>query len=107
MSERDEIQLRRLRSLWQSRQNAAGSITLFLGFLTLVFAVLYVSDPGHKLAAAMVCLMVLLLLSCWRLFSSASRVVEIGRLLNPSRSRSRITPEIIEAEIIDFVERRA
>jgi hypothetical protein len=105
MSERDEVQLRRLRNLWQSRQDAAGSITLFLGALTVVFAMFFVADPGHKLAAAMVCLMVLLLLSCWRMFTSAAKVVEISQLLRPSRSR--YNSEIIEAEIVDFVHPRA
>jgi hypothetical protein len=105
MGEREEIQLRRLMGLWQSRQEAAGAITIFLAFLTLVFFLLFVSAPGHQLATAMVFLMALLSLSSWRLVTSAARVVEIGRLLNPSRSR--VHPEIIEAEIVDFVERRA
>jgi len=105
MSERDEIQLRRLRNLWQSRQDAAGAITLFLGFLTLVFSLLFVSAPGHQLAGVVVCLMFLLCLACWRLFSSAARVVEIGKLLKPARSRFH--PEVIDAEVIEFVQRRA
>jgi hypothetical protein len=107
MSEREEIQLRRLESIWQSRQNAAGVTTLFLGVLTLGACLFFLSGPSGQLAGVMACLLALLIASCWRLLSSAAKVVEIRKRLNPSRAGSRFTPEIIEAEVVDPVEPRA
>ena len=106
MSEREEIQLRRLESTWQSRQNLAGNITLFSGFITLGACLAFLSAPGWQLAGVMACLMVLLVLSCWRLLSSAARVVEIRKRLSPSRRGSRFKSEIVEAEVVDPIEQR-
>jgi hypothetical protein len=106
MSEREEIQLRRLKSIWQSRQDAAGRITLFLGFVAAGVCLFFLSVPGWQLACVMACLMVLLVVSCWRLISSAARVVEIGKLLNPTQLRSRFKSEVIEAEVVDSVQQR-
>lgn len=97
MSERDEIQLRRLQSRWQSSQSSAGMATLFLGILTLGVAVRFATGPSNQMAGFMVCLMFLLCFSCWRLVSAASKVVEISRLLSPARVRA----QVIEAEVVD------
>src|SRR5664279_3327142 len=101
MSERDEIQLRRLKSIWQTKQDTAGMVTLFLGFVAVGVCLFFVSAPGWQLAAVMVCLTVLLVVSCWRMIASAAKVVEIGKLLNPSRFRSQLKSEVIEAEVVD------
>ena len=103
MSERDEIQLRRIKSIWQSRQDAAGVMTLFLGLITLVVCVFLVIAPAGQIAFAMACLMVLLVLSCWRLISSAAKVVEVSKLLTPQRFDS----DIIDADVVDSTQRRA
>ena len=101
MNEREEIQLRRCKSIWQSRQDAAGMITLFLGFVSGVVVLFFLSAPGWQLACVMVWLIVLLCVSCWRLILSAARVVEIHKLLNPSKIRSQFKPAVIETEIVE------
>ena len=106
MSEREEIQLRGLRSIWQSRQDVAGVMTLFLGLLTLGVFLFFLSAPDKQLAGVLVCFMGLLVICCWRLISSAARVAEIAHLLNPTQSSRRFKPEIIEAEVVDPCERR-
>jgi hypothetical protein len=55
----------------------------------------------------LVFLMALLVVSCWRLILSATKVVEIRKLLNPSWSGQRFNTEIIEAEVVDPVQSRA
>ena len=107
MSKRDEIQLRHLKSIWESRQEAAGLMTFFLGFLTLGAGLVCLSAPGHQFGVVVVCLMMLLVASCWRLVSSAAGVVEIGKLLPPSRVDARSRPEVVEAEVVGSVSRRA
>jgi hypothetical protein len=107
MSEREEIQLIRLESIWQSRQDTAGVLTLLLGCVTLGVCLCFVFTPSQHLVGVLVFLMVLLVASGWRLISSAAKVVEIRTLLNPSRSCPRDNPEIIEAEVVDPVEPRA
>ena len=107
MSELEEIQLRRLKTAWRSRQDSAGAMTLFLGFLTLGTCLCFVSAPSRQLACLMACLVVLVVLSCGRLILSAARVVEIGKRLNPPRHSHRHEPDIIEAEVVEAVERRA
>jgi hypothetical protein len=102
MSAQNEIYLRRAQDTWQSRQDFAGMVTLLLGFLTFGAFVLFVCAPGHQSAGVMVGLMVLLLLSCVRLVSSAAKVVEIHKTLHPSQSNS----EVIDAEVVDTDERR-
>lgn len=102
MSERDEIYLRRVENTWQSRQDFAGIVTLFLGFLTFGAFLLFICAPGHQAAGIMVGLMVLLLLSCARLISSAAKVVEIRKILHPSRSSA----QVIDAEVIESSECR-
>ena len=78
-------------------------MTLLLGLLTLVVCLFLVIAPGGQLAFVMACLLVLLVLSCWRLLSSAAKVVEVAKLLNPSR----FNPDIIDAEVVDSNQRRA
>jgi len=102
MSERDEVYLRRIQSTWRARQDQAGIITLFLGAATVGVLVWFVSAPDRGSACTMGCLMVMLFISCARLISSAAKVVEIGQILKPAR----IQPDIIEAEVIDSVNRR-
>ena len=106
MNEREEIQMRRLKSIWQTRQDTAGMITLFLGFVAVGVCLFFLSAPGWQLACVMVCLIVLLVVSCWRMISSAARVVEIGKLLNPAQYRSQFKSEVIEAEVVDPVHHR-
>ena len=103
MSERDEIQLRHFKNLWQSRQEFAGVITLLLGFLTLGVCLFFLSAPEYNLAGVMGFLLVLLALSCWRLLSSAARVVEITTLLAPTGRR----PEFVEVEVVQSLQQRA
>ena len=107
MSELEEIQLRRLKTTWQSRQDFAGAMTLFLGFLTLGTCLFFVSSPSPQLAGVMVCLMVLVGLSCGRLILSAARVVEIGKRLGQFRFDSRFQPEIIRSEGVDAFAQQA
>jgi hypothetical protein len=102
MSEQNEIYLRQAQDTWQSKQDFAGMVTLLLGLLTFGAFVLFVCAPGHQSAGIMVGLMVLLLLSCVRLISSAAKVVEIHKTLHPSRSNA----DVIDAEVIDLGERR-
>ena len=71
-------------------------IRLFLGFVTGVVCLFFLSAPGWQLACVLVCLMVLLVVSCWRLILSAARVVEIDKLLNPSQFRSQFKSEVLE-----------
>jgi hypothetical protein len=106
MSESDEIQLRRLRGIWQSRQDLTGVITLFLAFLTLGVCLFFVAVPGHQLAGVMAGLMVLLIFSCWRLISAAAKVVEIGKLLKPSRFNPGFNDDFMETEVSDSLVRR-
>jgi hypothetical protein len=98
MSERDEINLRRQMSLWQSRQNMAGATTLMLVAATFGVVMFFYSNPGHQIAGAISVLLTLLMLSCYALASSAVRVVEIGERLS---SHAPFQPVIIEAEVTD------
>ena len=102
MSERDEVYLRRIQSTWRSRQESAGTMTLLLGLATFGVVVWFVSAPDRQTASIMACLMVLLVLSCIRLISSAAKVVEISQILQPARFR----PDVIDAEVIDSVDAR-
>jgi hypothetical protein len=97
MSEREETQLRRLQSIWQSKQDTAGVITLISGCLTFCVCIGFLSIPGNRLAIFLVSLMVLSIVSCLRLVSSASKVVQINKLLKPAV----VNPEIIEARVTD------
>ena len=106
MSEREEIHLMRLESLWQSRQDTAGALTLLLGCVTLGVCLCFVFTPSQNLVRVLVILMALLVVSCWRLILSATKVVEIRKVLNPSCSSPRLNPEIIEAEVVEPVQRR-
>lgn len=107
MSEREEIQLMRIEGIWQSRQDKAGVLTLLLGCVTLGVFLCFLFAPSQHLAGVLVFLMGLLVAASWRLILSATKVVEIRKLLNPSRSGPRFNPEIIEAEVVHPVEPRA
>ena len=107
MSEHEEFKLRRIKSLWQSRQDTAGVVALFLGCLTLGICLAFLSAPSWQLAGVMGCLVVLLVVSCWRLLSSAARVVEIGKRLGQFRFDCRFQPEIIGSEGADALAQQA
>jgi hypothetical protein len=101
MNRHDEIRLKQLEKKWRTDQKLAGSFTLGFGLLTLAVGVCLMMSPRGSLASMLCCAIVLLLVSCWRLLSSAAKVATIDHLLSPARVNS----EIVDAEVVDYQKR--
>ncbi len=88
MSDREKMRLRSAKRAWQSWQDTAGIVTLFLGCLTFCTVLVFLWAPGRQIASVVVGCMLLLVCSCLGLISSAAKVVQVRRVLKSSPARA-------------------
>ena len=88
MSTRDRTHLRRVKRIWQSRQESAGITTLFLAVVTSGALLEFAFAPSRQVVALVAGLLVLLTMACAFLVGSAAKVVEIRETLRPAQNEA-------------------
>jgi hypothetical protein len=96
-----EIELRRALRTWQARQRTDGYVEAMAVILSAFPVLHFLVSPDRPTVWVMGLFLLILTIACLRLLRSAAKVAAIRTTLCP-----KIVPEVIEAEVIDSVDRQ-